>query len=50
LGKKGKGVDVSRAIYDLIHSGIKGVVKKDVLLAALSDLAVSSFISIILSN
>lgn len=42
LGKKTKGLDVSRAIYDLVHSGIKGIVKRDVLLATLVDLTVSS--------
>lgn len=41
LGKKAKGLDVSRAIYDLILSGIKGIIKKDALLTALADLTVS---------
>lgn len=41
LVKKPKGVDVSRAIYELVHSAIKGIVKKDVLLSALTDLTVS---------
>lgn len=41
LGKKTKGVDVSRAIYELVQSGIKGIVKKDVLQSTLTDLTVS---------
>lgn len=41
LAKKSKGVDVSRAIYDLVHSGIKGDIKKDTLLTALAELTVS---------
>lgn len=41
LGKKGKVVDVSRSIYDLVQSGIKGVLKKDALLTALAELTVS---------
>lgn len=41
LGKKSKGIDVSRAIYELVQSGIKGVVKKDGLLSVLTDLTVS---------
>lgn len=41
LGKKSKGIDVSRAIYELVQSGIKGVVKKDGLLTVLTDLTVS---------
>lgn len=42
LMKKAKGVDVSRAIYDLIHCGIKGDLKKDALLTALAELTVST--------
>lgn len=42
LSKKSKGVDISRAIYDLVHSGIKGEMKKDVLLTTLSELTVSN--------
>lgn len=41
LGKKGKGTEVSRAIYDLIQIGIKGELKKDALLTALAELTVS---------
>lgn len=41
LGKKVKGVDLSRSIYDLVLSGIKGVIKKDGVIAALAELTVS---------
>jgi hypothetical protein len=41
LGKKpAKAIDVSRAIYDLVHHGIKSVIKRDVLLSTLTDLTV----------
>lgn len=40
LGKKSKGIDVSRSIYELVQSGIKGIVKKDGLLSVLTDLTV----------
>jgi hypothetical protein len=43
LAKKSKGIDVSRAIYDLVHCGIKGDLKKDALLTALAELTVSIF-------
>lgn len=42
LAKKSKGVDVGRAIYELIQNGIKGVIKKDALITTLTDLTVSS--------
>lgn len=42
LVKKSKGLDVSRAIYDLVHCGIKGDLKKDALLTALAELTVSN--------
>lgn len=42
LGKKSKGIDVSRSIYELVQSAIKGIVKKDGLLSVLTDLTVSS--------
>ncbi|CRK88716.1 CLUMA_CG002522, isoform A [Clunio marinus] len=38
LGKKPKGLDVTRAIYDLVCSGIKGILKKDALQTALTEL------------
>lgn len=40
LTKKSKGADISRAIYDLIHGGIKGEIKKEALLIALAELTV----------
>jgi hypothetical protein len=41
LGKKpAKAIDVSRAIYDLVQNGIKGIIKRDVLLSTLADLTV----------
>lgn len=45
LGKKSKSFDVGRAIYELVQSGVKGVIKKDVLLAAITDLTVSVDVS-----
>lgn len=39
LAKKSKGIDVGRAIYDLITNGIKGVIKKDSLMAAIEEIA-----------
>lgn len=41
LTKKSKGSDISRAIYDLIHGGIKGEIKKEALLMTLAELTVS---------
>lgn len=46
LGKKPKGVDVGRAIYELVQSGIKGIIKKDALIAAIADLTVSNNICV----
>lgn len=40
-GRREAKVSISRAIYDLIHHGIKQHIKKDSLLGALSDLCVS---------
>lgn len=41
LVKKSKSLDVSRVIYDLIVGGIRGDIKKDALLSALTELTVS---------
>jgi hypothetical protein len=39
--KKSKSIDVGRAIYDLVYNGIKGVIKKDSLMAAIEEITVS---------
>jgi hypothetical protein len=43
LTKKTKGLDISRAIYDIVQNGVKGSIKKELLSSALSELAVSYY-------
>jgi hypothetical protein len=43
LPKKEGKTNVNRMIYDLIHHGIKGHIKRDSILNALADLSVSFF-------
>ncbi len=41
LGKKSKGAELTRLIYEVVYCGIKGEIKKDALLTTLAELTVS---------